>query len=106
VARVWPNREGVRVRMGIAQPMTDLRAAVADRFELSVGHSRHMHWFRLPRVHLPYGSRRRRLLQALGMLYNDDGSYGPLELKSAKGEAAMAREREEFGPPPSGLPPP
>lgn len=57
--------------------------------------------FRLRRIHVPYGSRRRRLLQALGVMYNDDGSYGPLELKSAKGDAAMAREREEFGSPPN-----
>ncbi len=51
------------------------------------------------RIRLPYGSRLRRIVQALGFAFNDDGTWGPLRLKSAKGEAVMAREREQFGSP-------
>lgn len=48
------------------------------------------------RMRLPYGSRRRRLAQALGFVFNDDGTWSPLRLKSAKGEEAIAAEREQF----------
>lgn len=46
--------------------------------------------------HLPYGSRRRRVAQLFGFVYNDDGTWSPLRLKTAKGEEAIAKEQERY----------
>ena len=48
------------------------------------------------RKHLPYGSRRLRAAQKLGFVFNDDGTWGAMRLKTAKGEAAIAKERLDY----------
>lgn len=49
----------------------------------------------MKRMTLPYGSRRRRLAQGLGFVFNDDGTWSPLRLKSARGQV-ITLESERF----------
>lgn len=41
---------------------------------------------------MPQGSRRRRLAQAMGLLFNDDGTWGPLHLRTASGARMLSAD--------------